>query len=156
MLEHYRAEAVRRAPSRGRDPQGRGHDRWNPAAARTAVKQVVAESPGTTGGARGADRPDGAALADALLVTSELITNAMLHGDGVTDFDVALRGHDLYLSVSDRNPRLPVVVSPVDDRGRRRCGGYGWPIVCRLSREVLVSVRPRGGKRITAVVPLWT
>jgi anti-sigma regulatory factor (Ser/Thr protein kinase) len=97
---------------------------------------------------------DDDAVSDALLVVSELTTNAMLHGGGVTDFDVALVGRDLYVSVSDGDHRLPVTSAPAGDRSRWRTGGRGWPIVRRLCREVAVSPLPAGGKRITAVIPL--
>ncbi|MFG2025560.1 ATP-binding protein [Streptomyces sp. NPDC048825] len=119
----------------------------NPGEARDAVRRVVSERMAGTA-------CDSDTLSDALLVTSELTTNAMLHGGGVTDFHVALVGRDLYVSVSDLDDRLPVASPSVDDRGRWRCGGRGWPIVCRLSHEVTVSGLPSGGKRITAVVPL--
>lgn len=148
MLEHHRGGPGRGTASYGRAPRDRGPDHWNPAAARTAVREAVAAGswqPGTEGQT---------ALTDALLVTSELVTNAMLHGDGVTDFGVAVRGHDLYLTVGDRSSRVPAAVSRTDERGRRRCGGYGWPIVRRLCREVHVATLPQGGKRITAVIPL--
>jgi anti-sigma regulatory factor (Ser/Thr protein kinase) len=58
------------------------------------------------------------------------------------------------VSVSDRCDQLPVVSEPVDPHGRRRVGGHGWPIVCRLARDVRVTDLPSGGKCITAVVPL--
>jgi anti-sigma regulatory factor (Ser/Thr protein kinase) len=97
---------------------------------------------------------DTEALADVLLVASELTTNAMLHGGGITDFQVDVSGPGVRLSVSDRSDELPVVVPPTDRQGRRRPGGHGWPIVCRLSRDIRVSDLPAGGKCITAVVPL--
>ncbi|GGZ00341.1 ATP-binding protein [Streptomyces poonensis] len=128
-------------------PSGPPHGPRSPAEARIAVRQAVAERAADTG-------CDESALADALLVVSELTTNAMLHGGGVTDVDVTVRGGDLYLSVSDRSRRLPVALTSVDECGRKRCGGRGWPIVCRLSREVTLADLPSGGKRITAVVPL--
>jgi anti-sigma regulatory factor (Ser/Thr protein kinase) len=97
---------------------------------------------------------DEAALADALLVASELTTNAILHGGGVTEVDVDVVGQEVRLSVSDRSDRMPQVRAPLDAQGRRTPGGRGWPIVCRLAREVRVSGLPSGGKRITVEVPL--
>ncbi|MGW7425231.1 ATP-binding protein [Streptomyces sp. NPDC054813] len=92
------------------------------------------------------------ALNDALLVASELTTNAILHGGGITGFDVDVEGCAVRVSVSDRSDALPVAEQVPDDRGR--LGGRGWPIVCRLARDVEVAGLPRGGKRITAVVSL--
>jgi anti-sigma regulatory factor (Ser/Thr protein kinase) len=98
---------------------------------------------------------DAEALEDALLVTSELTTNAILHGGGITGFDVDVDSGCVRVSVSDRSDALPVAAPPVDDDGgHTRSGGRGWPIVCRLARDVRVAELPCGGKRITAVVPL--
>ncbi|MFF3849203.1 ATP-binding protein [Streptomyces sp. NPDC002328] len=123
---------------------------YRPSDVRGAVRRAVTGQRGTTG------RPyDEEALSDALLVASELTTNAILHGGGVTDYDVDVDGPAVRVSVSDRSDRLPVAVDPLDERGRRRAGGRGWPIVCRLARDVRVSETPSGGKRITAVVPVF-
>lgn len=116
-----------------------------PADARRAVRGAVARRA----------RPCAAdALDDALLVTSELTTNAILHGGGITGFDVDVEGCAVRVSVSDRSDEVPVAERAVDERNRWRAGGRGWPIVCRLARDVEVAGLPRGGKRITAVVPL--
>ncbi|CAL9602483.1 hypothetical protein SUDANB6_05479 [Streptomyces sp. enrichment culture] len=120
-----------------------------PAEARRAVECAVTEC------CRATRTPcDADALSDALLVASELTTNAILHGGGLTDFRVDVDGRSVRLSVSDRSDELPVVREPTDPQGRRRLGGRGWPIVCRLARDVRVSDLPSGGKCITAVVPL--
>ncbi|MGW0337791.1 ATP-binding protein [Streptomyces sp. NPDC003011] len=128
----------------------RGHvGPCKPAEARKAVERVVSER------CRVADAScDADALSDALLVASELTTNAMLHGGGVTDFHVDVVGPEVRVSVSDRSDELPVAAPPVDPRGRRRIGGHGWPIVCRLAHDVRVTDLPSGGKCISAVVPL--
>ncbi|MPY60204.1 ATP-binding protein [Streptomyces spongiae] len=143
MRERYRVHTSGRPAAWGRVRQGPR----NPREAREAVRRVVSESTADNGW-------DEDALSDALLVVSELTTNAMLHGGGVTDFGVSVVGRDLYVSVSDGDPRLPVTSAPVDDSGRWRTGGRGWPIVRRLSHDVAVSRLPSGGKRITAVIPL--
>ena len=143
----------------GTDPTGRtdapapvhchGHGPCRPSDVRRAVRRAVAGRGRTTGSPYDED-----ALSDALLVASELTTNAILHGGGITDFDVDVDGPAVRVSVSDRSDRLPVVRDPLDDQGRRRTGGRGWPIVCRLACDVRVSGLPSGGKRITAVVPV--
>ncbi|WP_324787184.1 ATP-binding protein [Streptomyces sp. H51] len=130
---------------------GRGGERrtGRPDEARRAVRRAVAER------CRALHRPcDADALSDALLVVSELTTNAILHGGGITDFRVDVVGPDVRVSVSDRSDALPAVAEPVDLQGRRRIGGRGWSIVCRLARDVHVSGLPSGGKCITALVPL--
>ncbi|MFG2801416.1 ATP-binding protein [Streptomyces pseudovenezuelae] len=120
-----------------------------PAEARRAVERAVSER------CRATHTPcDAQALSDALLVASELTTNAILHGGGVTDFRVTVEGRGVCVSVSDGSAELPVAKAPVDPHGRWRPGGHGWPIVCRLARDVRVTDLPSGGKCITAVVPL--
>ncbi|MEV5433252.1 ATP-binding protein [Streptomyces sp. NPDC052701] len=153
MCEEYMTESVSEPPGEGRARPARpGEDRARPAKpaeARRAVERAVAER------CRATRTPcDADALSDALLVASELTTNAMLHGGGVTDFRVDVVGPGLRVSVSDRSADLPVTAPPTDRQGRRRHGGHGWPIVCRLARDIQVSDLPSGGKRITAVVPL--
>ncbi|MFD5452907.1 ATP-binding protein [Streptomyces sp. NPDC127100] len=120
-----------------------------PAEARSAVERAVTER------CRTRHLPcDAGALSDAVLVASELTTNAILHGGGITDFQVDVVGPGVLLSVSDRSADLPVAVAPTDPQGRRRVGGRGWPIVCRLARDVRVADLPSGGKCISVVVPL--
>ncbi|MER7572445.1 ATP-binding protein [Streptomyces sp. NPDC126514] len=120
-----------------------------PAQARRAVERAVADHCRATGAA-----PDRMAVHDALLVASELTTNAIVHGGGVTDFRVDLVDPGVRVSVSDLSNRVPVVTEPGERQTPRRFGGYGWRIVCRLARDVQVSLLPTGGKRISALVPL--
>ncbi|WP_256107554.1 ATP-binding protein [Streptomyces sp. ODS05-4] len=114
------------------------HTPANAAAARDRVRGLLAA----------ADLPS-AVVNDVLLVTSELVTNALRHGGGLTAFDAALTGDAVVISVTDPSPHPPrsgggSVTTP---------GGFGWPLVQRLSREV--GVEPAGpGKTITAVVAL--
>ncbi|ANH90133.1 MULTISPECIES: ATP-binding protein [unclassified Streptomyces] len=120
-----------------------------PADARREVAHVITEC------CRAGHPPcDAHAVSDAQLVASELTTNAILHGGGVTDFHVDVVGPDVRVCVSDRSDRLPVARTPLDRQGRYRGGGRGWPIVCRLARDVQVSDLPSGGKCISAMVSL--
>ncbi|MFH8283398.1 ATP-binding protein [Streptomyces antibioticus] len=114
-----------------------------------AVRRAVAGRCAATG------RPyDERTCNDALLVASELATNAILHGGGLTGYDVEADERTVHVSVSDRSERLPMTTGPLDERGRHRLVGRGWPIVRRLARDVRVAGLPDGGKRITAVVPI--
>ncbi|WP_432075271.1 ATP-binding protein [Streptomyces wuyuanensis] len=87
---------------------------------------------------------------DILLVTSELVTNALRHGGGIAAFRAEIAGGAVRLSVTDRSPTPPSsgprphIATP---------GGFGWPLVQRLSRSVAVTPA-RDGKTIEAVVPL--
>ncbi|MFF7361804.1 ATP-binding protein [Streptomyces sp. NPDC008125] len=99
----------------------------------------------------GDDRREGVAWADALLVTSELVTNAYLHGGGLTAFSARIEGDELFLSVADGSTELPVTRSRTP--GRYTVGGYGWPMAVRLTKSL--SVTPTDtGKSIEAVLPL--
>jgi anti-sigma regulatory factor (Ser/Thr protein kinase) len=59
------------------------------------------------------------AIDAAVLCTSELATNALLHGDGELRVEVRLNGR-AHVSVCDRNPGMPVPRrgAPEDDAGR--------------------------------------
>lgn len=87
---------------------------------------------------------------DILLVTSELVTNALRHGGGLAAFHAELDGGTVRIRVSDRSP------TPPRSALRRRItapGGFGWPLVQRLSRSVTVDVTPaRDGKTVEAVL----
>ncbi|MFD3809192.1 ATP-binding protein [Streptomyces sp. NPDC058611] len=87
------------------------------------------------------------AAVDALLVTSELVTNAIRHGGGITGFHAALVGDSLRLAVSDASPHHPAPRPTAYGLP----GGYGWPLVQRLTDHVDVTPLPDGGKTITTV-----
>lgn len=44
---------------------------------------------------------------DVALVVSELVTNAVVHGDGDITLDVVVRPDTVHVEVRDREPRLP-------------------------------------------------
>lgn len=116
------------------------------AAARDRVRQVLQEA-GVT--------PDSAPVAfgDALLVVSELITNALVHAGGVTAFTVRARLGALELRVSDPSDVLPVVRDQVLSSAP---GGFGLPLVNRLCLSVDVRRDRPAGKTVTAVLTLPT
>lgn len=91
-------------------------------------------------------------VVDLLLVVSELVTNAIRHGDGLAGFEARPTEEGLWIAVHDHSARVPraAYAFPTTHPG----GGYGWPLVARLTRDVAVDVRPQGGKTISALVPL--
>ncbi|MFR9798429.1 ATP-binding protein [Streptomyces sp. MS06] len=123
---------------------------WRPADVRRAVRRAVHRRCRETGSAC-----DEEALSDALLVASELTSNAILHGGGVTDVRIGMEERTVRVSVCDRSDLPPVEAPPVDSAGRRRAGGRGWPIVRHLSRDVRVAALPAGGKCVTARVHVF-
>ncbi|MFF5897586.1 ATP-binding protein [Streptomyces argenteolus] len=119
----------------------------SPAAAREHVDallhaQLVPGSEGTR---------DDIVWADALLVTSELVTNAFRHGGGLTGFSARIQGDELLLAVADGSPDFPVNRRQPPDQ--YTVGGYGWPMVNRLTKSLSVT-STASGKCIEAVVHL--
>ncbi|WP_338703352.1 ATP-binding protein [Streptomyces sp. Q6] len=77
---------------------------------------------------------------DACLITSELVTNAMLHAGGVRDFDVGVQGQTLIIRVSDGSTTPPRPRSSAPSVP----GGHGWFVVQRLSTDVAVEPDAHG------------
>lgn len=86
---------------------------------------------------------------DVLLVVSELVTNAVRHAPGALTLSLAHLPGEVRISVRDSNPAAPRARQPDLRAGT---GGFGWPTVQRLTREVRVVPR-QGGKEIHAFVP---
>ncbi|WP_055604266.1 ATP-binding protein [Streptomyces aureus] len=100
--------------------------------------------------------PSATAVGDALLVTSELVTNALRHGGGLTGFGVELDPGTVTIIVADASSELPRLA---DGRGARRPsgpaeGGFGWPLVRLLAQEIRLSLPAEGGKTIEVRLPL--
>ncbi|WP_221350807.1 ATP-binding protein [Streptomyces beigongshangae] len=147
MLVEHRTPPVGTAPTPSRLTRSRP---CTPAEVREEVRNALAEARRSRRhNALGGDE----IIGDALLVASELTTNAMLHGGGVTGFEVTFDDEDVRLSVYDRSQEFPAPKQHTGERGFMRPGGHGWPIVCRLARDITISELRTGGKRITAVVP---
>ncbi|MGW0400642.1 ATP-binding protein [Streptomyces sp. NPDC003002] len=114
----------------------------SPARARALVKALVA-----SGSAASAD-----VLTDALLITSELVTNAVRHGGGVLHFAAEVDRHLLRISVTDPSRELPRTEPSRDPRSG--AGGFGWPLICRLTESVTITPGARGGKTIRVALRL--
>ncbi|MGW2478090.1 ATP-binding protein [Streptomyces sp. NPDC001665] len=93
---------------------------------------------------------------DTLLVTSELVTNAIRHGGRLTAFEAEITGEGMRITVGDASSESPAELPAEEPRMRAeapRIGGYGWPLVRLLARRVSVRAYP-DGKRITVVMEL--
>jgi len=91
------------------------------------------------------------AVDDVLLVTSELFTNAILHGSGQIDVYVTLDQEALRIAVVDDGRRTP-------DRWPRRTpattpGGRGLHIVDALASTWGNNLDPTGRTRVWAEMP---
>ncbi len=80
---------------------------------------------------------------------SELVTNALRHAGAVTALRLTAEQDTIRICVEDASPARPTERSP-DLTGRD--GGFGWPVVCALAREVTVRPRPGGGKIVQAAL----
>ena len=90
-----------------------------------------------------------AALDDALLVVSELVTNAVRHAPGPCVLTLADHRSGLTVAVSDTSSARPVARPPDLDTGT---GGLGWHLLHRIARRVEVRTDPAGGKTVTALL----
>ncbi|MCX5208945.1 ATP-binding protein [Kitasatospora sp. NBC_00240] len=88
------------------------------------------------------DHP-GEEYAHAVLLVSELVTNAHRHAGGPADLELSPVPGGVLLRVSDSSPRLPVRREPGAD------GGFGLHLLARLSESWGVEPVP-GGKSVWA------
>ena len=86
---------------------------------------------------------------DAQLVVSELVTNALMHGDGALVLRASITDSSVQVSVTDSGDDLPEVL-PLDPS---RIGGLGLIVVDRIASDWGVSPFP-GGKTVWAALSL--
>src|SRR4051812_44542981 len=82
---------------------------------------------------------------DVLLLTSELVTNAVLHAPGAIVLNIELAQNRLRVAVVDHGPGRPVV-QPLDDL--TRASGRGMVIVDTMSTAWGVDPLPGGAKSV--------
>ncbi|MEU8794155.1 ATP-binding protein [Streptomyces sp. NPDC048643] len=120
------------------------------ATARRHVQTVLREHRGAPAGGVNQE-----AVIDLLLVVSELVTNAIRHGDGLAGFEAALTDGGVRLEVRDRSDVVPIHAYGTGEVPQhRQPNGYGWPLIIRLSRDITIEPCPGGGKSIRVFVPL--
>jgi len=99
-----------------------------------------------------AEKPgaDAADVDAVLLGVSELVTNAVRHAGGVTDFHLESEREGVAVEVSDASVRRPrtVEINPSVP------GGFGWMLVRELASEVTIALHPGRGKTIRAAFPV--
>jgi anti-sigma regulatory factor (Ser/Thr protein kinase) len=125
------------------------------------VREVLPANPGSVTRARelvaeclGASEVGDAQTADALLVVSELVTNAIRHGSEEGDeivLECSVLGRLLRVAVSDpaRRPSVPVQLTPSASRE----GGVGLAVVSAVS-ESWTDQFVDGRRLVTAHIPL--
>ncbi|MFF2776041.1 ATP-binding protein [Streptomyces sp. NPDC058052] len=85
-----------------------------------------------------------ARTADAVLIVSELVTNAVRHTRGPCLLALAERGGSLDIAVTDRGEAMPEIQRPAGGDHR---GGFGLEIMHHLADSVRVVPRV-GGKTV--------
>ncbi|WP_228388893.1 ATP-binding protein [Streptomyces jumonjinensis] len=70
-------------------------------------------------------------MAEALLVVSELVTNAVQHGDGTVQLRVEHHVCELRIAVTDNSPQMPVLREASDDDE----GGRGLLLVDAIAEK---------------------
>ncbi|MCX4767065.1 SpoIIE family protein phosphatase [Streptomyces sp. NBC_01275] len=90
------------------------------------------------------------AMDAALLVVSELVTNALVHTDGRVRLDLTLIDHRLRVAVTDASPRTPV--KPTNP-GWEATGGRGILLVEAMS-DAWGSLPVSGGKQVWSELSL--
>lgn len=88
----------------------------------------------------------GVAIDDALLIITELVTNALRHGAGVPRLRLSVEEGHIRVEVSDDSPVLPVRRAPGPD------GGWGLALLDRLSPAWGVT-RDGRGKVVWCALP---
>ncbi len=86
---------------------------------------------------------------DALLLVSELVSNAVRHAAGPCTLTLTDSSAGLGIALRDGSPVLPVPRVPDPVAGG---GGFGWHLLERLSGDLNVRPHP-GGKTVSLTIP---
>ncbi len=92
---------------------------------------------------------DSEAADTAVLVVSELVTNALRHGGGTYLLRLTAHPDLIEVAVDDPSSRAPRMRTPDLNSGT---GGFGWAMVNHLARATAVTRRPSGGKTVSALL----
>jgi anti-sigma regulatory factor (Ser/Thr protein kinase) len=141
---HHAADGTRRG-----EPSPSAFGVTNAATARAHVLTVLQGEDGP------ALPPTERAVTDLLLVTSELVSNALRHGGGLLAFEATATREGVRLSVHDHSADIPLAAygsGALPDR--HEGGGYGWPLIIKLTRDIAIERCAYGGKIVSVLVPV--
>ncbi len=89
------------------------------------------------------------AVQDALVVVTELVSNAMRHAPGPCTLELAERSGLVTIAVTDTSTSAPRPRAADLETGG---GGFGWHLLQRLSLRVEVRLDPPQGKTVSATL----
>lgn len=93
---------------------------------------------------------------DFVAASSNLLSNALRHGEGVIDLHVSVRSDSLRIVVTDQGPGLPGPLKQLMRRVPIGRHGHGLPVARRAARELGGSLRSApstGGARLVLTIP---
>ncbi|QMU69316.1 ATP-binding protein [Streptacidiphilus sp. P02-A3a] len=88
---------------------------------------------------------------DALIVVTELVSNAVRHAPGPSTLELVERAGLLTIAVTDTDTSAPRPRAADLEAGG---GGFGWHLLERLSLRVQVQLDPPRGKTVSATLPM--
>jgi anti-sigma regulatory factor (Ser/Thr protein kinase) len=88
---------------------------------------------------------------DVVLVVSELVTNAVQHGQGEIVLELEVQGERVLVTVADDGPGEPQLPDPVAHGAE---GGRGLALVAAVAQEWGVHPAAEGGKAVWCVLGL--
>ncbi|QMU77224.1 ATP-binding protein [Streptacidiphilus sp. PB12-B1b] len=94
-----------------------------------------------------------ARIADALILISELVTNAARHAPGPCVLDMVYDGTALFIAVSDTSASLP---RPRPGDLHTGTGGFGWNLLSSLTMDIHITRYTAGWKTIVTTLAAQT
>jgi anti-sigma regulatory factor (Ser/Thr protein kinase) len=89
-------------------------------------------------------------VGDALLLVSELVSNAVRHAPGPCTLELADDGRQVTIAVSDTSTSVPLPRAPDYVAGG---GGFGWHLLHRVALRIEIALRAQHGKTVSAILP---
>lgn len=93
-----------------------------------------------------------ATVHDALMLVSEMVTNAVRHAPGPCALYLVNDDKELTIAVSDTSTEVPRPRTPDPHGG----GGFGWHLLRSIATQVDVHLRPPHGKTVCATMRTLT
>lgn len=90
-----------------------------------------------------------ARISDALILISELVTNATRHAPGPCVLNMVYDGTTVFIAVSDSSPELP---RPRPADLHTGTGGFGWNLLTHLTENIHITRHAASRKTIVTAL----